>query len=65
MLISFCEPLPPLTSVVRFSAMTTVLSQKGQIVLPVPVREQLHLSPGDDFEVAVEDEDGQDNLAFL
>ena len=37
--------------------MTTVLSQKGQIVLPVPVREQLHLSPGDDFEVAVEDED--------
>ena len=57
MLISFCEPLPPQTSVVRFSAMTTVLSQKGQIVLPVPVREQLHLSPGDDFEVAVEDED--------
>jgi len=37
--------------------MTTVLSQKGQIVLPVPVREQLHLLPGDDFEVAVEDED--------
>lgn len=37
--------------------MTTVLSQKGQIVLPAPVRQQLHLSPGDDFEVAVEDED--------
>jgi AbrB family looped-hinge helix DNA binding protein len=37
--------------------MTTVLSPKGQIVLPVPVRQQLHLSPGDDFEVAVEDED--------
>ena len=37
--------------------MTTVLSQKGQIVLPVPVRQQLGLSPGDDFEVAVEDED--------
>lgn len=37
--------------------MTTVLSQKGQIVLPVPVRKRLHLSPGDDFEVAVEDED--------
>lgn len=37
--------------------MTTVLSQKGQLVLPVPVREQLHLSPGDDFEVAIEDED--------
>jgi AbrB family looped-hinge helix DNA binding protein len=36
---------------------TTVLSQKGQIVLPVPVRQQLHLEPGDDFEVAVEDED--------
>ena len=37
--------------------MTTVLSRKGQIVLPVPVRQQLGLSPGDDFEVAVEDED--------
>ena len=37
--------------------MTTVLSQKGQIVLPVPVRQQLHLSAGDDFEVSVEDED--------
>ena len=37
--------------------MTTVLSQKGQIVLPVPVRQRLHLSAGDDFEVAVEDED--------
>ena len=37
--------------------MTTLLSQKGQLVLPVPVRQQLHLSPGDDFEVAIEDED--------
>ena len=37
--------------------MTTVLSQKGQLVLPVPIREQLNLSPGDDFEVAVEDDD--------
>ena len=37
--------------------MTTVLSQKGQIVLPLSVRQQLHLSPGDDFEVAVENED--------
>jgi AbrB family looped-hinge helix DNA binding protein len=37
--------------------MTTVLSQKGQIVLPIPVRQQLHLVAGDDFEVAVEDED--------
>jgi AbrB family looped-hinge helix DNA binding protein len=37
--------------------MTTVLSQKGQIVLPIPVRQQLRLEPGDDFEVAVEDED--------
>ena len=37
--------------------MTTVLSKKGQIVLPVPVRQQLNLSPGDDFEVVIEDED--------
>ena len=37
--------------------MTTVLSKKGQIVLPVPVRQQLNLSPGDDLEVVIEDED--------
>jgi len=36
--------------------MTTVLSQKGQIVLPAPIREKLHLSAGDDFDVSVEDE---------
>jgi len=34
--------------------MTTILSQKGQIVLPGAVREMLHLQPGDDFEVTVE-----------
>ena len=37
--------------------MTTVLSQKGQIVLPVAVREQLGLEPGDDFEILVEDDE--------
>ena len=37
--------------------MTTMLSQKGEIVLPAPLREQLHLVPGDDFEVAIEDEE--------
>jgi len=37
--------------------MTTVLSQKGQIVLPSAVREQLELKPGDDFEIIVEDDD--------
>ncbi len=37
--------------------MTTVLSQKGQIVLPLAVREQLGLTPGEDFEVSIEDED--------
>ena len=37
--------------------MTTVLSKKGQIVLPAEVREQLGLCAGDDFEVLVEDDD--------
>lgn len=37
--------------------MTTVLSKKGQIVLPSLVREQLHLEAGQDFEVFVDDED--------
>ena len=37
--------------------MTTVLSQKGQIVLPVSVRQQLGLAAGDDFEITVQDED--------
>ncbi|NQW99798.1 AbrB/MazE/SpoVT family DNA-binding domain-containing protein [bacterium] len=37
--------------------MNTVLSQRGQIVLPGVIREQLHLQAGDDFEVTVEDED--------
>lgn len=37
--------------------MTTVLSKKGQIVLPGAVRERLHLQAGQDFEVTVDDED--------
>ena len=35
--------------------MTTVLSKKGQIVLPACVRESLDLHAGDDFEIIVED----------
>lgn len=37
--------------------MTTVLSQKGQIVLPSAVRQQMRLEPGQDFEVFIDDED--------
>jgi len=37
--------------------MTTVLSKKGQIVLPNSIREQMHLEPGQDFEVLIDDED--------
>ena len=35
--------------------MTTILSQKGQIVIPGAVRKQLSLEPGDDFEIEIED----------
>ena len=37
--------------------MTTVLSQKGQIVIPGTIRQQLSLEPGDDFEIEIEGED--------
>ena len=37
--------------------MTTVLSLKGQVVLPGPVRQQMQLQAGDDFEVFIEDDD--------
>ena len=37
--------------------MTTVLSGKGQIVLPAAVRDQLGLKPGDDFDVRVDDDE--------
>ncbi|RYY58114.1 MAG: AbrB/MazE/SpoVT family DNA-binding domain-containing protein [Chitinophagaceae bacterium] len=37
--------------------MTTVRSKKGQIVLPSSVRGQMHLEPGQDFEVRIDDED--------
>jgi AbrB family looped-hinge helix DNA binding protein len=33
------------------------MSEKGEIVLPVAVRESLQLEPGDDFEITIRDED--------
>ncbi|MBL9153889.1 MAG: AbrB/MazE/SpoVT family DNA-binding domain-containing protein [Verrucomicrobiales bacterium] len=35
--------------------MTTVLEQKGQLVLPQAVRDELHLHAGDGLEVFVDD----------
>jgi bifunctional DNA-binding transcriptional regulator/antitoxin component of YhaV-PrlF toxin-antitoxin module len=36
--------------------MTTVLSQKDEVVLPMSMRQGPRLSAGDDFEVAIKDE---------
>ena len=36
--------------------MTTVLSQKGQLVLPQALRKRLGLEAGEDFEVSIEDD---------
>jgi AbrB family looped-hinge helix DNA binding protein len=35
--------------------MTTVLAQKGQLVIPKAVRDELHLHAGDDLEVYIMD----------
>ena len=37
--------------------MTTILAQKGQVVIPKSIRDQLGLTPGDDLEVWVDDND--------
>lgn len=37
--------------------MTSVLAQKGQIVIPKAIRDELGLEAGDDFEVWVEGEE--------
>ncbi len=34
--------------------MTTVLSTKGQLIIPLRIREQLKLRPGDDFTIRVD-----------
>ena len=35
--------------------MTTGLAQKGQIVIPISILDELNLEPGDDFEIYVQD----------
>lgn len=35
--------------------MTTVLAQKGQIVIPKAIRDEMNLEAGDDFEVYLSD----------
>lgn len=37
--------------------MTTVLSEKGQVVLPALIRKRLQLKSGEDFEVGIENGD--------
>jgi len=37
--------------------MTTILAQKGQVVIPKLIRDQLGLAPGDDLEVWVDDDE--------
>ena len=37
--------------------MTSALSQKGQIVIPKAIRDQLNLEAGDDFEVYLLDDE--------
>lgn len=37
--------------------MTTILSNKGQIVIPSDLRKKLGLEAGDDFEIFSDDED--------
>lgn len=34
--------------------MTTVLSTKGQIIIPATIRTQLKLRPGDDFVITID-----------
>ena len=35
--------------------MTSVMAQKGQIVIPKSIRDELNLAAGDDFEVYLQD----------
>jgi AbrB family looped-hinge helix DNA binding protein len=58
-ILIICTPVSLATGAFWYDnpTVTTVLSQKGQIVLPASIRNQLHLSPGDDFEISVEDEE--------
>ena len=38
--------------------MQATITSKGQVTLPKPIRDKLHLKPGDRIEIILDDDDG-------